>query len=578
MSVFGSVQVIVELQMPVGGERADIMLLGGTPTAPKGFIVELKQWSDAALTADPYEVLVPGIGQQRHPSLQALIYRGRLHFFHSRAEAFDLRAGVLAHNMPKRVKDELTDAFERMDFVTAETAPIYCEDDGPSFTATLAQHLLPTSLSPDEHARVAGAAYAQTCHLVDFLQHHAADIAERAQGALADAGLGFTLEQQAVIDLALEAARAGSQEAYLVQGGPGSGKTLVAVSILLQACQNSIPSVLALRNNRLQAVLRRCFDAVYPGASGLMMYFEPAQGTGIGTEGLHRSFDLVICDEAQRMESRIMPRVMGRAPVCVFFFDETQRLNPPEEGTATLFESTAEASGKRVVHRQLSSALRCRGGDAYHRWVEEVLRDPQALLVGAGPMDIWRDAYDFSVAPSIGALLGSLQGWRASASQPQVALVASFTESPGSPASTAAPENVRIGYPLESGLSLYKGSGAEVRWLMRPAEYVRFWMQGGSNRLDRVASIYGAQGFESDYVGVVWGRDLVIRDGQWVLGDPMACYDTIDGLVSRGRARRWCSDALELLRNRYRIFLTRGILGTFVFFEDDETRDYLTTG
>jgi len=107
--------------------------------------------------------------------------------------------------------------------------------------------------------------------------------------------------------------------------------------------------------------------------------------------------------------------------------------------------------------------------------------------------------------------------------------------------------------------------------LMKPPEYVNFWMRGGSSQLDRVASIYGAQGFESDYVGIIWGRDLVVRDGRWALGDPEVCFDRIDGLISKRGAHRWSDEAQTLVKNRYRIFLTRGILGTVVHFEDAET-------
>ncbi len=110
---------------------------------------------------------------------------------------------------------------------------------------------------------------------------------------------------------------------------------------------------------------------------------------------------------------------------------------------------------------------------------------------------------------------------------------------------------------------------------MTKSEYVNFWVRGKSNFLDQIASIYGAQGFESDYVGIIWGRDLLFRDNKWVLGDPNHCYDTIDGLVSRGRNKTWCQDAMTLLKNRYRIFLSRGIKGTFIFCEDEETAEYL---
>jgi DUF2075 family protein len=157
----------------------------------------------------------------------------------------------------------------------------------------------------------------------------------------------------------------------------------------------------------------------------------------------------------------------------------------------------------------------------------------------------------------------------------RVAMVASFTESKGNPQNPNHPDNVRVGYPLPSGWDYYRDSGFCIRWLMQPSEYVRFWMNGKSNELSQVASIYGAQGFESDFVGVFWGRDFVIRGDRWVLGSPQASYDTIDGLVSRRGGPIWAREALDLLRNRYRIFLTRGIRGTFVFCEDAETRQHL---
>ena len=160
--------------------------------------------------------------------------------------------------------------------------------------------------------------------------------------------------------------------------------------------------------------------------------------------------------------------------------------------------------------------------------------------------------------------------------QDRVAMVASFTESPGNPSKITAADNLRIGYPLTSGFDLYKNLDINIPWLMSTVHYKQFWMNGRSNQLDRVASIYGAQGFESDFVGIVWGRDLLFRDGNWILGNPNHCYDAIDRLISKRSGRhQWAPEALELMINRYRIFLTRGIKGTLVFCEDDETRRYL---
>ena len=126
-----------------------------------------------------------------------------------------------------------------------------------------------------------------------------------------------------------------------------------------------------LRNNRLQAILRDCFNAAYPGAAGLLVYFEVG-GRGIGDPQFEASFDLLICDEAQRMRRASISVALSRAPVSVVFLDETQRLNPPEEGTVKAFEDAAETLGRHTISGQLSAAVRCRGGQPYHDWVERL--------------------------------------------------------------------------------------------------------------------------------------------------------------------------------------------------------------
>jgi DUF2075 family protein len=109
-------------------------------------------------------------------------------------------------------------------------------------------------------------------------------------------------------------------------------------------------------------------------------------------------------------------------------------------------------------------------------------------------------------------------------------------------------------------------------------QYPKFWLEGHSNNLTHCASIYGCQGFETEYAGIVWGRDLVWRDGVWSLGDN--CEDSVAGLKDlfyRGKRGDLESAnlAIKLLKNRYRILLTRGIRGTYIFCENPETASYL---
>ena len=158
--------------------------------------------------------------------------------------------------------------------------------------------------------------------------------------------------------------------------------------------------------------------------------------------------------------------------------------------------------------------------------------------------------------------------------QNKVALIASFTESKGKMNSTFHPDNIRIGPSLSSGFDLYRDINYQIPWLMHPkSDYTPFWIEGKSNDLNMVSFIYGYQGFESDYIGVIWGRDFVRRGGQWKIDNIDVITDNIDGLANCVRNNPEL--ALKLLQNRYRIFLTRGMLGTVIFCEDEETSHYL---
>ena len=276
--------------------------------------------------------------------------------------------------------------------------------------------------------------------------------------------------------------------------------------------------------------------------------------------------DFVISDEAQRFRKNNIRNIMKRAPVVVFFYDDQQILNPPEEGWRKVFLEEAFHLKKDLVELNLDAAVRCRGGEDYHEWIESLL-NLNTLSPSQELIKRWADRYKFIIFNDIVAMRDSMKDIYG-AEKNNVALVASFTESDGRPGN-----KTRVGYPLQSGFEIYKGMNIHIEWLMEQNEYRHFWLEGGSNMLTHCASIYGSQGFESDYIGVIWGRDFVIRNGKWNVGDCSIIYDNIDGLQTSCRNNP--DLCLKLLQNRYRIFLTRGMLGTFIYCEDEETKNYL---
>ena len=150
-------------------------------------------------------------------------------------------------------------------------------------------------------------------------------------------------------------------------------------------------------------------------------------------------------------------------------------------------------------------------------------------------------------------------------------------------------KNKRVGSRLQSGNTIYSKGTSDIFWVMDKEDNREFWIEEVSSDLDICASIYGTQGFESDIVGFIWGRDLVWDNNlnDWKLGGKNTSYDYSGGTnkamsikklmdqIGDDKNHQHYDDVKTLLLNRARIFLTRGILGTYIYCEDEATRDFL---
>jgi DUF2075 family protein len=318
----------------------------------------------------------------------------------------------------------------------------------------------------------------------------------------------------------------------------------------------------------------------------------PRTNSGVLDSGFGGAdLDLLICDESQRMLKNSLPIAYDRASVVVYLVDETQRLNIDEQGIENNFRESAQASGVECeILPSLPSGVRCRGGIPYHNFVEQLLASPEQLVEGFLKAPPWGDSYSFRVFADYQHFQHSLAELRDKFKK-KANLVSSWTESDGDSTwrfnmrPNTTPNNVRVGPMLQSGNVLYPPDTPKVSWVMNPDDYRTFW--AGGRDLDVCASIYGSQGFETDVVGFIWGRDLVWNPSKkmWTLGGSNSSRDSaaqpnIKNMMNQiggNIGHPLYNDVKVLLLNRARIFLTRGILATFVYAEDEGTRAFLRT-
>jgi len=90
------------------------------------------------------------------------------------------------------------------------------------------------------------------------------------------------------------------------------------------------------------------------------------------------------------------------------------------------------------------------------------------------------------------------------------------------------------------------------------------------NGINQIGCIYTAQGFEFDYVGVIIGNDLTYDfETQSWKGIPENSADTV---VKRSK-----DQFLQLTKNTYRVLLSRGMKGCYVYFLDKEAEKFFKT-
>jgi len=566
--------VVFEYRLPLDNERVDLLIFGkDKKDKPKVLVFELKGWKYAKETELDF-IVESDIGETVHPEYQVKHYVGKIKFSHSEAAKFRFVPVVLMYNAdPKKIS------------LNFEDVKRFYKKDLQNLRKFIRFELV-SPLEEDEITKFLSGKYVQSKRLFDAIREHFDEIRNKSYLTLAENGWALSSEQLELIEEVIHDLKQNkSGITYLIQGAPGSGKTLVAINLLLYALKEGYQTILTYRNNRLIHSIRKIFDSVEKGISDSIEFY--SVGSKAGFWGVAEknfrgsSLDLVIYDEAQRMTTENIKYALRRGRITVFFYDEGQILNAEEEGYTKNFIRIAQELSKvqksqKLNLRFLKGSYRVRGGKHYHDFVETLLRKPECISQGL--INSWKYDYDFKVFDDIEDLILALERKRIDS---KVALVAAFTESPGDKNNKNSEENLRIGYPLYSGFKLYENFNRKIYWLMDPKnDYVPFWIEGKSNKLDRCASIYGCQGFEADFVGVIWGRDYVYRNGKWELGEN--CEDNIGKpslkeLINEARRgdKKAEQQALKLLINRYRIFLTRGIKGTYIFCEDRETARFL---
>lgn len=557
----GDVEVLLEHRLPLSSRRVDAILAGCHPRthAPSYVVVELKQWSDADLYEDdPALVAVRGYGHQPrlHPLEQVRGYCQYLvDFLPGLQGDIDSVSGVVyLHNATDHSIAPLRGLAE------SDQARMFTGQRRGEFQEFLRSRLtagIPGALYADEFEGFRAAPSRQ------LLAVAADEIRDREQFVLLDQQrLAFNLVLHAT-----EAARArDAKTVVIVTGGPGSGKSVIALSLLGELARQGRTVIHATGSRSFTQTLRKVAGRNSPRTQNLFKYFNSFM------EADRNGLEVLIADEAHRIRETSANRwtsarlrsdrpqvdeLIAAARVPVFLLDQNQVVRPGEMGTVEDIEAHARHAGLAVQKISLDAHFRCGGSEEYLWWVERLLG-----LSPGGPMD-WTGDPAFSVQladtpqemehllgtkldAGYGARIAAGYCWPWSDPRPDGSLEADVVIG-----DWARPWNLK-------GQRAVGGAPPSALWATDPAGF------------GQVGCIYTAQGFEYDWNGVIIGPDLVWRGSDWVVirsanKDPNF----------RNQTKVTAHEFGRLIRNVYKVLLTRGMVGTVIYSPDQQTRELL---
>ena len=546
--------VAIEYRIPQTSKRVDFILSGTDQNSRDTVvIVELKQWSKVEKT--PKDAIVKtflGKSQREvtHPSYQAWTYAALLQDFNVEIQKGDISLHPCAylHNCvdPSAVKSSFYNEHTRK-------APVFIQHDVELLADFLKKYVRRGDRSKILY-RIERGKLRPSKNLADHL------------ASLLQGNREFEMidDQKIVYETALELAKraaSGKKQVLLVEGGPGTGKSVVAINLLVECTNRGLVTQYVTRNG----APREVYEFKLSGTMKRTRIRNLFKGSGAYVNCEADVFDCLIVDEAHRLNAKSgifkkgenqIKEIIHAAKLSVFFLDQDQRVTLQDIGERTEIKRFAAEGSANLTELKLESQFRCNGSDGYLSWVNSSLQIEETANTSLDGIE-----YDFRVFGSPNKLRDEI--FKYNKKNNKARMVAGYCwDWEGK----KYPDIKDVTIPEHDFEMKWNLSEDSPRWIIK------------QNSVSEIGCIHTCQGLEIDYVGVIIGEDLVVRDGK-VVTDVLkrSRHDrSIWGIQKMLQEDSESATVLadRIIKNTYRTLMTRGQKGCFLFCVDTETNEY----
>ena len=551
--------VAIEYNIPQTSKRVDFMISGYDESDNAGMvIIELKQW-DSLTEVNGTEALVEtyvGGGNHRvvHPSYQAWSYAQLIKDYNGEVQDKNIKLSPCAclHNYIRHENDPL-DSAQYKDYL----------DEAPAYTKGQIEELrgfIKRSIRKGDNKDI--------LYRVDHGKIHPSKSLQESIGSMLRGNREFIMidEQKVayeeILRLSLQCQKDYKKRTIIVKGGPGTGKTVIAINLLAELTKRDQLVQYVSKNSAPRQVYLKKLKGQIKKSSVDNMF----KGSGTYTEAGCNVAHTLLCDEAHRLNEKSgmfhnmgenqIKEIIHAAYCSVFFIDESQRVTMDDIGSAEEIEKWAKEESSEIHYLELESQFRCNGSDGYLAWLDDVLEIRETANYDLEGID-----YDIRICDSPNEMRDLVIERNRVTNRARV-LAGYCWEWFKKEQNNTNYHDIKIG-DFEMSWNLGNGEPFAV----------------SDTSINEAGCIHTSQGLEFDYVGVIIGDDIRFENDH-IVTDFTRRAKTDQSL--KGIKKLYKDDpekakrrADEIIKNTYRTLLTRGMKGCYIYCTDPGLSHYL---
>lgn len=556
-----NVGIAIEYNIPPTGCRIDFIISGyDANNSSEAIIIELKQWSSVEKVdkvEGVYKVNTYTGGAKRdenHPSYQAMTYANLIKDYNENVEnkKINIRPCAFLHNYYLEENDPLLDK-NYQEYINQ--APIFVALDVLKLRDFIKKYIK----FGDNQAvlyEIDSGKIKPSKMLQDTLVNMLNEVKEFDMIDSQNIIYNYSISH------AIETVASKKKNVIIVKGGPGTGKSVLAIRLLVELNSRGMTCFYVTKN----ANPRNVYSTMLRGKYTQKYINHLFQYSGKFVDSLSNELDCVLADEAHRLTAKTqrgriivgenqVKEIINAAKLSIFFLDEDQRVTTKDIGEREEILKYAKEYDAGIYEYELDSQFRCNGSDGYIAWLDNKLE-----IRDTANFDIEGFDYEFKVLDTPHELRDIIEEKNKINNKSRI--VAGFCwEWPKEGRNNPNYNDIVI-----------PEHNFEMSWNLDSGELFVL----GENTVKQAGCIHTVQGLEFDYVGVIIGKDLRYENGCIVTDATKRAKSdkSLHGLSKLPEEERLKIED-KVIKNTYKTLMTRGMKGCYVYCEDKELSDYL---